>query len=84
MPGLPGAACSSSSLGLWAIFHASACSRPPEPTMSTLTGRVYSGGGAQSRAVADRTGKAAEQLGERRKLVLVEPLPEERADLRDV
>src|SRR5256712_2059980 len=31
MPGLPGAAKSASTLGLWAIFQASACSRPPPP-----------------------------------------------------
>ena len=37
MPGLPGAACRSPSPVLWAIFHASACSRPPEPTMRTFT-----------------------------------------------
>ena len=37
MPGLPGAACSSSSCGLEASFQASACSRPPDPTISTFT-----------------------------------------------
>ena len=42
IPGLPGAACSAASRALRASFQASACSRPPEPTTSTLTGRVYS------------------------------------------
>ena len=42
MPGFPGAAWSAASRGLWASFQASACSRPPEPTTRTLTGRVYS------------------------------------------
>ena len=37
MPGFPGAACSSSSSELWLSFQASACSRPPEPTISTRT-----------------------------------------------
>jgi hypothetical protein len=37
MPGLPGAACSSSSSGLAESFQASACSRPPDPTISTFT-----------------------------------------------
>ncbi len=37
IPGLPGAACSSESDGLRASAHASACSRAPEPTTSTLT-----------------------------------------------
>ena len=32
MPGLPGAHTSRVSSGDWAIFHASACSRPPDPT----------------------------------------------------
>ena len=36
-PGVAGAACSSSSSGLCASFHASACSRPPDPTTSTFT-----------------------------------------------
>ena len=44
IPGFPGAACSSSSSALWRSFHASACSRPPEPTMSTRTRRVYETG----------------------------------------
>ena len=35
MPGFPGAACSSASRGDCASFHASACSRPPDPTRST-------------------------------------------------
>src|SRR5690242_2286118 len=35
MPGFPGAAWSSLSRGDWASFHASACSRPPDPTRST-------------------------------------------------
>src|SRR5215218_6551322 len=38
MPGFPGAAWSSSSSGLCESFHASACSRPPDPTRSTFTG----------------------------------------------
>ena len=37
IPGLPGAACSDSSPGACASFHASACSRPPDPTRSTFT-----------------------------------------------
>src|SRR3989442_1479278 len=37
MPGLPGAVKSAVTRGLWAIFQASACSRPPPPTSSTLT-----------------------------------------------
>ena len=37
MPGLPGAAWSSSRSGAWLSFQASACSRPPEPTRSTFT-----------------------------------------------
>ena len=41
-----------------AILHASACSRPPPPTMRTFTRRVYSGGrasdaGASTRRVRD-------------------------------
>ena len=32
MPGLPGATTISSTSRLWASFHASACSRPPDPT----------------------------------------------------
>ena len=36
MPGLPGAAMRRVSARLWAISHASACSRPPPPTRSTL------------------------------------------------
>ena len=43
IPGLPGAACSSVRLGDWASFQASACSRPPEPTMRTRTEGVYEG-----------------------------------------
>ena len=38
MPGLPGAAWSSSTSGLCTSFQASACSRPPDPTKSTFTG----------------------------------------------
>ena len=41
MPGLPGAACSSVSDGDEPSFQASACSRPPDPTRSTRTRRVY-------------------------------------------
>jgi len=37
MPGFPGAACSSVSRLLCAIFQASACSRPPDPTIRTFT-----------------------------------------------
>ena len=37
IPGFPGAACSSVSRSLCAIFHASACSRPPDPRISTFT-----------------------------------------------
>ena len=40
IPGLPGAQCSSVRRGLRASFHASACSRPPDPTRSTFTPRV--------------------------------------------
>src|SRR4051794_38937332 len=36
MPGLPGAAHSFSMSGDCASFHASACSRPPEPTSRTF------------------------------------------------
>lgn len=32
VPAFPGAMYSFSTFGLWAIFHASACSRPPEPS----------------------------------------------------
>ncbi len=32
MPGLPGAMTSRRTRGDWAIFHARACSRPPDPT----------------------------------------------------
>src|SRR5215208_5771036 len=42
MPGFPGAQCSSVMPGLCASFHASACSRPPDPTTSTFTRRLYS------------------------------------------
>ena len=42
-PGLPGAACSSVRRGLCASRHARACSRAPEPTSRTFTGRVYVG-----------------------------------------
>ena len=45
MPGLPGAACSSSSCGLAASFQASACSRPPDPTISTFTAPECTAGG---------------------------------------
>src|SRR3989441_7167185 len=38
MPGLPGAVNSAVTRGLWAIFQASACSRPPPPTISILIG----------------------------------------------
>ena len=38
MPGFPGAAWSSSTAGSRPSFHASACSRPPDPTISTFTG----------------------------------------------
>src|SRR5437899_1849797 len=38
MPGLPGAVKSAVTRGLWAIFQASACSRPPPPTISILIG----------------------------------------------
>ena len=49
MPGFPGAACSASKPGLWLSFHASACSRPPEPTRSTFTARESTRGvGASS------------------------------------
>lgn len=41
MPGLPGAACRSRSMGDEERRHASACSRPPEPTRRTRTARVY-------------------------------------------
>src|SRR5205823_5329975 len=37
IPGFPGAACSSLSVRLSLSFHASACSRPPDPTSSTFT-----------------------------------------------
>src|SRR3954454_76859 len=37
IPGFPGAACSSSRADAWLSFHASACSRPPDPTISTFT-----------------------------------------------
>src|ERR1044072_7947102 len=37
MPGFPGAACNSSRAGLWLSFHASACSRAPDPTISAFT-----------------------------------------------
>ena len=40
IPGFPGAACSSVSAGDCASFHASACSRPPDPTTRTRTARV--------------------------------------------
>src|SRR3989442_1100445 len=36
IPGLPGAANTVSTSGLWAIFQASACSRPPPPTSRTF------------------------------------------------
>src|SRR5882672_6519208 len=45
IPGLPGAAISVSTSGLWAIFQASACSRPPPPTM-----RIFMVAGALSPA----------------------------------
>src|SRR5207245_11391521 len=40
-PGLPGAANSVSTTGLCAIFHASACSRPPPPTMNSLMASLW-------------------------------------------
>ena len=40
--GCPGAACSSREVRLRAMRQARACSRAPEPTRSTFTGRVYS------------------------------------------
>ena len=46
MPGLPGAMYNASTCGDWAIFHARACSRPPEPTTRTFmespAGRAWS------------------------------------------
>ena len=42
MPGFPGAACSSVSPPPRASAHASACSRPPDPTTSTFTGAIVS------------------------------------------
>ena len=36
IPGLPGATNSSVTSGLWAIFQANACSRPPFPTTNTF------------------------------------------------
>ena len=36
VPALPGAMYSFSIFGLWAIFHASACSRPPEPNSNSF------------------------------------------------
>ena len=44
MPGLPGATTSSATSGLAAIFQASACSRPPDPTRRT---RISAGSGAR-------------------------------------
>ena len=38
VPALPGAIYSFSTFGLWAIFHARACSRPPEPNNNTFMG----------------------------------------------
>src|SRR6266540_4579649 len=37
MPGFPGEAWTPSRRVLWLSFQASACSRPPDPTMSTFT-----------------------------------------------
>jgi hypothetical protein len=39
MPSLPGAASSFPTSGLRAIFHTSACSRPPDPTTSSFIAR---------------------------------------------
>ena len=51
MPGFPGAEWSDSSDGLWLSFQASACSRPPDPTMSTFTAHECTrGGGSRSNA----------------------------------
>ena len=36
VPALPGAIKSFSTFGLWAIFHARACSRPPLPNNNTF------------------------------------------------
>src|SRR6185503_7310923 len=38
VPPLPGATSTSETFGDWAHFHASACSRPPEPTINTFIG----------------------------------------------
>src|SRR5439155_217197 len=43
IPGFPGAACSSVSRPLRASAHASACSRPPDPTTSTFTAPILEG-----------------------------------------
>ena len=61
-------------------FHASACSRPPEPTTRTLTRPSLCGAAGRAVApVAARVGQPPEQLGERRELLVAEPLPEQLA-----
>ena len=72
IPGFPGAAWSSSRRELCRSFHASACSRPPEPIKSTLTcARVYCGRRrfqrARTRRQSDRgrTRARSARLGER-------------------
>src|SRR5437879_1523971 len=46
MPGFPGAAWSSVGCGLRSSAHASACSRPPDPTTSTFTRAIVCEGPA--------------------------------------
>ncbi|THD82055.1 MAG: sensor histidine kinase [Phenylobacterium sp.] len=56
MPGLPGAATSRDSRGDWAIFHASACSRPPEPTRRMFMAPRLGGPAPPGQAASHRRG----------------------------
>ena len=46
VPPLPGATSTSETFGDCAHFHASACSRPPEPTIRIFMARLSAGSGA--------------------------------------
>ena len=41
VPAFPGAMYSFSTFGLWAIFHAKACSRPPEPNSNIFISNLF-------------------------------------------
>ena len=64
-PGLPGAACSPSSSGLCASFHASACSRPPSRRRALSPGEPIQEGGSPRRRRLPREGGRADRRASR-------------------